>query len=196
MTERAVRLTLKIDLSDNDVNVGLASPCQHQACGLLQGEANAVLMPLSERSPRHRVGCPTSELPKTSFGPLRTGLNGVIDALSGARHVLEMFRRTLPDSPTRTCLDRPSNRLTKSSSKQRASAPVKPGQRLAGKADRSDRMKAFPIAERRCEVYGPFTGRPWGRDEAKTSVCRTTLTQYPATSHLEETATSPNGLAG
>src|SRR5215831_11573750 len=99
MTERAVRLTLKIDLSDNDVNVGLASPCQHQACGLLQGEANAVLMPLSERSPRHRVGCPTSELPKTSFGPLRTGLNGVIDALSGARHVLERFRRTLPDEP-------------------------------------------------------------------------------------------------
>jgi hypothetical protein len=28
-----------------------------------------------------------------------------IDGLSGANHVLEMFRRILPDCPTRTCLD-------------------------------------------------------------------------------------------
>jgi hypothetical protein len=35
------------------------------------------------------------------------------DALSGAHHVLEMFRRTLPDGPIRTCLDRLSNRLAK-----------------------------------------------------------------------------------
>jgi integrase len=63
---------------------------------------------LARSKPRH-----LTPQPKTLFGPLRTGLNGVIDALSGARHVLEMFRRTLPDSPTRTCLDRLSNRLTK-----------------------------------------------------------------------------------
>ena len=35
------------------------------------------------------------------------------DALAGAHHVLEMFRRALPDGPTRKCLDRLSNRLTK-----------------------------------------------------------------------------------
>jgi hypothetical protein len=51
--------------------------------------------------------------PKTPMVPLRNGLNGVIDALFGAQHVLEMFRRTLPDGATRTHLDRLSNRLTK-----------------------------------------------------------------------------------
>jgi hypothetical protein len=44
---------------------------------------------------------------------LRSGLDGVIDALFGAHHVLEMFRHTLPDGARRTCLDRLSNRLTK-----------------------------------------------------------------------------------
>jgi len=47
------------------------------------------------------------------LAPLRVGLAGIIDALSGAHHVLEKFRRTLPNGPTRTCLDRLSNRLTK-----------------------------------------------------------------------------------
>jgi len=51
--------------------------------------------------------------PKTPMAPLRNGLNGVIDAVFGAQHVLEMFRRTLPDGATRTHLDRLSNRLTK-----------------------------------------------------------------------------------
>jgi len=51
--------------------------------------------------------------PKTPVVPLRTGLNGVIDALADAQHVLEMFRRTLPNNAERTCLDRLSNRLTK-----------------------------------------------------------------------------------
>ena len=44
---------------------------------------------------------------------IRTGLNGVIDSLLAAQHVLEMFRRTLPDSPSRASLNRLSNRLTK-----------------------------------------------------------------------------------
>jgi len=45
--------------------------------------------------------------------PLRSGLAGVGDALFSAHHVLEMFRRTLPNGLTRTCLDRLSNRLAK-----------------------------------------------------------------------------------
>ncbi len=44
---------------------------------------------------------------------LRAGLDGVIDSLLAAQHVLEMFRRTLPHSRSRACLDRLSNRLTK-----------------------------------------------------------------------------------
>jgi hypothetical protein len=50
---------------------------------------------------------------KTPVTSLRSGLAGVIDALFGAHHVLEMFRRTLPNGLTRICLDRLSNRLTK-----------------------------------------------------------------------------------
>src|SRR5215831_4844579 len=37
-------------VSDNGCEVALASPCQHQACGLLQGGANAVSQPLSENT--------------------------------------------------------------------------------------------------------------------------------------------------
>jgi hypothetical protein len=62
---------------------------------------------LARSKPRH-----LAPHPKSSLAPLRTGLSGVIDALLGAQHVLEMFRRTLPDSTTRSCLDRLSNRLT------------------------------------------------------------------------------------
>jgi hypothetical protein len=36
----------------------------------------------------------------------------VIDGLLCAQHVLEMFRRTLPNGVAPSCLDRLSNRLT------------------------------------------------------------------------------------
>jgi integrase len=58
--------------------------------------------------PRHLV-----PQPKTSFAHFRTGLDGIIDSLQAARHALEMFRRTLAIGPTRRCLDRLSNHLTK-----------------------------------------------------------------------------------
>ena len=45
--------------------------------------------------------------------PLRTGLGGVIDSLLATQHVLEMFRRALPNGTSRRHLDRLSNRLTK-----------------------------------------------------------------------------------
>ena len=58
--------------------------------------------------PRHLV--PRPKMPSTR---LRTGIAGVIDSLLAAQHVLEMFRRPLPKSASRSCLDRLSNRLTK-----------------------------------------------------------------------------------
>jgi hypothetical protein len=58
--------------------------------------------------PRHLV--PRPNTPPTV---LRSGLDGVIDSLSTAQHVLEMFRRELPDGISRRCLDRLTNRLTK-----------------------------------------------------------------------------------
>ena len=50
---------------------------------------------------------------KAHLVSLRTGLDGVIDSLLAAQHVLEMFRRTLPNGTSRRHLDRLSNRLTK-----------------------------------------------------------------------------------
>lgn len=78
---------------------------------------------LARSEPRHLM--PRAN---PSVAPFRVGLAGVTDVLSGAHHVLEMFRRTLPDGPTRSSLDRLSNRLTKITPSQRASAPAKPGQ--------------------------------------------------------------------
>jgi site-specific recombinase XerD len=63
---------------------------------------------LARSKPRH-----LAPHPKTPLVPTRAGLNGVIDSLRSAQHVLEMFRRSLPSGATRTCLDRLSNRLTK-----------------------------------------------------------------------------------
>jgi site-specific recombinase XerD len=63
---------------------------------------------LARSKPRH-----LAPQPKAPLARLRAGLNGVIDSLRSAQHVLEMFRRTLPDGSSRTCLDRLSNRLTK-----------------------------------------------------------------------------------
>jgi hypothetical protein len=58
--------------------------------------------------PRHLV-----PQPKMPSARLRAGIEGVIDSLLAAQHVLEMFRRALPKSSSRACLDRLSNRLTK-----------------------------------------------------------------------------------
>ena len=50
---------------------------------------------------------------QVAFALTRAGLDGVIDSLLAAQHVLEMFRRSLPVGAARGCLDRLSNRLTK-----------------------------------------------------------------------------------
>jgi hypothetical protein len=63
---------------------------------------------LARSKPRHLV-----PQPKAPLAPLRPGFNGVIDSLLAAQHVLEMFRRTLPNGASRRSLDRLSNRLTK-----------------------------------------------------------------------------------
>ena len=63
---------------------------------------------LARSKPRHLV-----PQPRVSSAPLREGLDGVIDSLLAAQHVLEMFRRTLPKDTARLRLNRLSNRLTK-----------------------------------------------------------------------------------
>jgi integrase len=63
---------------------------------------------LARSKPRHLV--PQPRVPSAS---LRADLDGLIDSLLAAQHVLEMFRRALSDSTSRHRLDRLSNRLTK-----------------------------------------------------------------------------------
>jgi integrase len=63
---------------------------------------------LARSKPRH-----LAPQPKTPIASLRAGIDGVIDALLSAQHVLEMFRRILPKGASRSCLDRLTNRLTK-----------------------------------------------------------------------------------
>jgi hypothetical protein len=63
---------------------------------------------LARSKPRHLV-----PQPRVTSAPLREGLDGVIDSLLATQHVLEMFRRTLPNGTSRRRLDRLSNRLTK-----------------------------------------------------------------------------------
>ena len=69
---------------------------------------------LARSKPRH-----LAPQPRASFASLRTGLDGVIDSLLAAQHVLEMFRRALPDGPSRRRLDRFSNRISKIPSEAR-----------------------------------------------------------------------------
>jgi len=57
--------------------------------------------------PRHLVPQPK---PSNSA---RADLPGLIEALRAAQHILEMFRRTLPEGTSRRRLGRLANRLTK-----------------------------------------------------------------------------------
>src|ERR1700694_422806 len=63
---------------------------------------------LARSQPRHRV-----PQPKTPIASLLAGIDGVLDALLSAQHVLEMFRRALPNGASLSCLNRLSNRLSK-----------------------------------------------------------------------------------
>ena len=63
---------------------------------------------LARSHPRH-----LAPQPRAPSEPRRKGLNGLIDSLLASQHVLEMFRRSLPNGNTRSRLDRLSNRFTK-----------------------------------------------------------------------------------
>jgi site-specific recombinase XerD len=63
---------------------------------------------LARSKPRH-----LAPQPKTSTAPPRAGLDGLIESLIAAQHVMEMFRRSLPDGNARKRLLRLSIRLIK-----------------------------------------------------------------------------------
>jgi len=63
---------------------------------------------LARSKPRH-----LAPQPKTSPAPLRAGIDGLIDSLLAAQHLMEMLRRSLLNREQRTRLNRLVNRLTK-----------------------------------------------------------------------------------
>jgi site-specific recombinase XerD len=63
---------------------------------------------LARSKPRH-----LAPQPKTSPAPARTGLDGIIDVLLAAQHLMEMFRRSLTNANARKRLLRLANRLSK-----------------------------------------------------------------------------------
>ena len=63
---------------------------------------------LARSKPRHPL-----PQPRVPSAPLREGLGAVLDSLLASQHVLEMFRRALPNGASRRHLDRLANRLTK-----------------------------------------------------------------------------------
>ena len=73
---------------------------------------------LARSQPRHLV--PAPRLPASVGQP---NVIGLLDSLNVAQHVLEMFRRTLPQGPDRRLLDRLANRLTKIVSEARKLEP-------------------------------------------------------------------------
>jgi integrase len=73
---------------------------------------------LARSQPRHLAPHPKAP----TISP-RAGLDGVVESLLFAQHAIEMFRRSLPDGPSRSCLDRLSNRLTKILSAARKLSP-------------------------------------------------------------------------
>jgi hypothetical protein len=64
---------------------------------------------LARQQPRHLV--PTPKAPSASS--LTPDLAGFLGSLNTTQHVLEMFRRTLPEKSQRSILERLANRLIK-----------------------------------------------------------------------------------
>jgi hypothetical protein len=72
------------------------------------GKESGLSYQLARSKPRH-----LPPHPKTSATPLRTGLDRLIDSLIAAQHLMEMFRRSLPNGNARNRLLRLSIRLFK-----------------------------------------------------------------------------------
>jgi hypothetical protein len=71
---------------------------------------------LARSQPRHLL--PASRLPASINSSLPT-IASLLDSLHLTQHILEMFRRTLPEGPDRRLLDRLANRLSKITSETR-----------------------------------------------------------------------------
>jgi len=71
---------------------------------------------LAQSHPRHLAPAPKTP----SAISVAANLSGLLDSIQVAQHVLEMYRRSLPEGPHRRLLDRLANRLTKIASEARS----------------------------------------------------------------------------
>jgi integrase len=84
---------------------------------------------LARSNPRHLVPPPKLSVPPS--GP-QADLPGLLHSLQAAQHIVEMFRRNLPEGEDRRFLGHLMNRLTKILARVRKFDPAQNRQRLAG----------------------------------------------------------------
>jgi integrase len=126
ITKRLVPHQLRHSYGTEMIRAGVSLPAAMKLLGHLKPEMTMRYVEmclldlqrefhLARSQPRHLL--PASRLPASLNS--QANLASLLDSLHFAQHVLEMFRRTLPQGPDRRLLDRLSNRLTKIASETR-----------------------------------------------------------------------------
>jgi integrase len=121
ITKRLVPHQLRHSFGTEMIRAGVSLPVVMKLLGHLKPEMTMRYLEVSlldvqrefhlaRSQPRHLL--PASRLPASISSP-QANLASLLDSLHLAQHVLEMFRRTLPQGPNRRLLDRLANRLTK-----------------------------------------------------------------------------------
>jgi integrase len=127
ITKRLVPHQLRHSFGTEMVRAGVSLPAVMKLLGHLKPEMTmryvevALLdvqreFHLARSQPRHLL--PAPRLPASISSP-QANLASLLDSLRLAQHVLEMFRRTLPQGSDRRLLDRLANRLNKITSETR-----------------------------------------------------------------------------
>ena len=127
ITKRLVPHQLRHSFGTEMIRAGVSLPVVMKLLGHLKPEMTMRYLEVSlldvqrefhlaRSQPRHLL--PASRLPASISSP-QANLASLLDSLHLAQHVLEMFRRTLPQGPNRRLLDRLANRLTKIASETR-----------------------------------------------------------------------------
>jgi site-specific recombinase XerD len=127
ITRRIVPHQLRHSFGTEMVRAGVGLPAVMKLLGHLKPDMTMLYVEVSaldlqrefdlaRSQPRHLL--PVSRLPASIRSP-QANLASLLDSLHLAQHVLEMFRRTLPQGPDHRLLDRLANRLTKITSEIR-----------------------------------------------------------------------------
>ena len=127
ITKRIVPHQLRHSFGTEMIRAGVSLPAVMKLLGHLKPEMTMRYLEVSlldlqrefhlaRSQPRHLL--PASRLPSSIRSP-QANLASLLDSLRLAQHVLEMYRRTLPQGNDRRLLDRLANRLTQIASETR-----------------------------------------------------------------------------